>query len=284
MNLIAIDIGNSRVKVALYCQDEEKWVRSISPDPSLEPALRQTIREAWDCIPLSKAAAEPVRDGVLVASSVKPVWTELLEKIIQEELKEKLLLIGRDIPLPIETSVDNPLEVGTDRLIAAAAAFAVVEDAVVVADFGTAVTIDLVDESGVFVGGSISPGFEMSARALQENTAKLPRITMAKPLSPNGANTVEAIRSGLYYSALGLLETICRKFAEQLGRWPQVILTGGGAVLIKEDCEFIDSYVPDLTVRGIIIAYKKYLYEKADIEQLDRQDKPKWTSRTPPKN
>ncbi|MEJ5260129.1 MAG: type III pantothenate kinase [Anaerohalosphaeraceae bacterium] len=283
MNLIAIDIGNSRVKVALYCDDEEKWLRSIPGDPALEKTLRQTLREAWERIPFSKAAAEPIRDGVLVASSVKPVWTDLLEKLVREELNEKVLLVGRDIPLPIETSVDNPLEVGTDRLIAAAAAFAVVEDAVVVADFGTAVTIDLVDESGVFVGGTISPGFEIAAKALQENTAKLPRITMAKPVSPNGANTVEAIRSGLYYSALGLLETVCRKFAEQLGRWPQVILTGGGAALIRDDCEFVDSYVPDLTVRGIIIAYKKYLYEKAEIEQLDREHKPKWTSKPPKK-
>jgi type III pantothenate kinase len=283
MNLVAIDIGNSRIKVALYCEDEEKWLRAIPDNESLEVTLRQTLREAWDRIPLSKTAAEPVRDGVLVASSVKPAWTELLETLVREELNEKLLLVGRDIPLPIETSVDNPLEVGTDRLIAAAAAFAVVEDAVIVADFGTAVTIDLVDESGVFLGGTISPGFEMSAKALQENTAKLPRVTMAKPVSPNGANTIEAIRSGLYYSALGLLETVCRKFAEQLGRWPQVILTGGNAALIRDDCEFVDSYVPDLAVRGIIIAYKKYLYEKADIEQLDREDKPKWTSKTPKK-
>jgi len=283
MNLVAIDIGNSSIKVALYCNDEEKWLRVISGDQSLEKTLRQTLIEAWDSIPLSKAAAEPVRDGILAVSSVKPVWTELVEKLAREELGEKVFLIGRDIPLPIETSVDNPLEVGTDRLVAAAAAFAVVEDAVVVADFGTAVTIDLVDENGVFLGGTISPGFEIAAKALHENTAKLPPVTMAKPISPNGASTEEAIRSGLYYSAVGLLETICRKFAEQMGRWPQVILTGGGASLIREDCEFVDSYVPNLAVRGIVIAYKKYLYEKAEIEQFEREDKPKWTLKSPKK-
>lgn len=273
MNLIAIDIGNSSIKVAFYYKDQEKFLRALPGGEDLEKNLRKTLAEAWDQIPLVKHAAQPVKDAVLVVSSVKPAWTDLLEQIVREDLNEKVLLIGRDIPLPIETSVDNPLEVGTDRLIAAAAAFAVVEDAVIVADFGTAVTIDLVDESGVFVGGTISPGFDMSARALKDNTAQLPQIIMAKPISPNGANTTEAIRSGLYYSAIGLLETICRKYAEQIGHWPQVIVTGGGADLIKKDCEFVDSFVPNLAVRGIVIAYKKYLFEKAEIEKLDEEGK-----------
>ncbi len=170
------------------------------------------------------------------------------------------------MPLPIETGVDSPFEVGTDRLIAAAAAFSVVEDAVVVADFGTAVTIDLVDESGVFVGGTISPGFDLSLAALHEHTAKLPQITMQKPHAVYGANTAEAMRAGVYWAAVGLLETLCRKYAEQLGRWPHVILTGGAAALFKDDCEFVDSYVPNLAVRGIVIAWKKSLFEADDLE------------------
>lgn len=272
MNLIAVDIGNSTIKIAFYYDDEEKFLKTLPGDASLEKNLKDVLIEAWDQVPLVESAKEPIKDAVIVASSVKPAWTQLLEELAAEELDEKVLLIGRNIPLPIETSLDNPLEIGTDRLITAAAAFAVVEDAVIVADFGTAVTIDLVDESGVFVGGTISPGFDMAAKSLKDSTAKLPHITMAKPISPNGGNTEEAIRSGLYYSAVGLLETICRKFAEQIGRWPQVILTGGAAVLIKDDCEFVDSYVPNLAVRGIVIAYKKYLYEKADIEQNDEED------------
>ncbi len=272
MNLIAVDIGNSTVKVAFYCQDEERFLKTLPGDQTLDANLRQTLIEAWDQVPLVKDAREPIKDAVIVASSVKPAWTRILEEIVREELGENVRLIGRDVPLPIETGVDNPLEVGTDRLITAAAAFAVVEDAVIIADFGTAVTIDLVDESGVFVGGTISPGFEMAARSLKDSTAQLPQIAMAKPISPHGANTEEAIRSGLYYSALGLLETICRKFAEQIGHWPQVVLTGGGAKIIIEDCQFVDSYVPNLAVRGIVIAYKKYLYEKNQLDRLKEED------------
>lgn len=272
MNLIAIDIGNSKVKVAFYRNDEEKFLRTFAEDENLEKLLGDTLMEAWDQVPLMASARTPTKDAVIVASSVRPSWTEMLDRLVADELDEKVLLVGRDIPLPIETALDNPLETGTDRLVAAAAAFAVVEGPVVIADFGTAVTVDLVDESGVFVGGTISPGFAMSTKSLHENTARLPEITMQKPAHPYGANTEEAIRSGLYYAAIGLLETITRKYAEQIGHWPQVILTGGAAALIADDCEFVDSYVPNLTVRGIVVAYKKHLYEKAHIEELEEED------------
>ena len=139
----------------------------------------------------------------------------------------------------------------------------------VVADFGTAVTIDLVDEAGVFVGGTISPGFEMALGAMHAHTAKLPAVSMQRPASVYGVNTSEAMRAGVYWAAVGLLETLCRKYAEQLGRWPHVILTGGNAAMFKDDCEFVDSYVPDLAVRGIMIAWKKSLFEADDIERLD---------------
>jgi pantothenate kinase type III len=80
------------------------------------------------------------------------------------------------------------------------------------------------------------------------------------------------MRAGVYWSAVGLLETLCRKYAEQIGHWPQVILTGGAAKVIKDDCEFVDSWVSDLALRGIIIAYKKYIYEQADIAERSEKD------------
>lgn len=273
MNLIAIEIGNTNIKVAFYKNDQEILLRSIDGySQAFESEMASVLHECWDQAPLVAMAAEPVKDCVLVASSVKPEWTEQVTDIVQEELGQKLHVVGQDIPLPIETSVDNPMQVGTDRLVTAAAAFTVVENAVIVADFGTAVTIDLVDENGVFVGGTISPGFDLSLRALKAGTARLPEVVMHRPLHVYGANTEEAMRAGVYWAAVGLLETVCRKYAEQIGHWPQVILTGGAAALIKDDCEFIDSYVPNLAVHGIVIAYKKYLYEKEEIRRLDEED------------
>ncbi len=158
--------------------------------------------------------------------------------------------------------VDEPDKVGTDRVVAAAAAYAVVEDAVAVADFGTAVTIDLIDEKGIFLGGVILPGFEISAKALNENTAQLPKIKVTKPQTPFGKNTTEAMNCGLYFSAVAALQEVIRRYAEKIGKWPHTILTGSAAAMIKDDCEFIDSYVPNLVVKGVVLAYRKYIKEK----------------------
>lgn len=273
MNLIAIDIGNTNIKVAFYLNDEEVFLKKANGGESnIARTLEEILTECWDRAPLVERAKEPVKECVFVASSVRPEWTEMVRDIIKDEFGQKLLVIGVDVPLPIETAVEESLAVGTDRLTAAAAAYAVVEDAVVVADFGTAVTIDMVDEDGVFVGGTISPGFDLSLAALNSGTAKLPQVEMLKPKQVYGANTEEAMRAGVYWSAVGLLETVCRKYAEQIGKWPQVILTGGAAQMIKDDCEFVDSWVSNLALRGIIIAYKKYLFEKADIVELDKED------------
>jgi len=159
--------------------------------------------------------------------------------------------------------VDEPDKVGTDRVVAAAAAYDVVEDAVVVADFGTAVTIDLVDQHGIFQGGVICPGFEISARALKENTTQLPNIKVTKPNAPYGKNTADAINCGLYYSIIGTLEEAVRRYAEHIGRWPQTVITGSAAKTIRDDCEFIDNYAPNLVVKGIVLAYQKYIEEKS---------------------
>ena len=193
---------------------------------------------------------------------MKPTWTKLIHEVVKDNLNEKIHIIGKDIPLPMQLWVDEPDKVGTDRVVSAAAAYAVVEDAVVVADFGTAVTIDLVDQNGVFLGGIICPGFEISAQALKENTAQLPKVTVTRPKEPYGKNTAEAINCGLYYSIVGALEEVIRRYAEKIGKWPQTVITGAAAKVIKDDCQFVDSYVPNLVVKGIVLAYKKYIEEK----------------------
>ena len=263
MNIIAIDIGNTNIDIGLFLDGEEQCIKSFSGQAREE--LTNCLKSAWGEIPVAESSKEGKRNGVIVASSVKPAWTELIANIVGDELGEKVHIIGKDIPLPITCWVDEPGKVGTDRLVAAAAAYAVVEDAVVVADLGTAVTIDLVDQNGIFQGGVICPGFEISAKALNENTAQLPKVTLTRPEAPFGKNTVDAINCGLYYSIIGALEEIIRRYAEKIGRWPQTIITGSGAKLIKDDCQFIDSYVPNLVIKGIVLAYQKYIEEKSTI-------------------
>ena len=260
MNLIAIDIGNTNITIALFLNGEEKFIESVLGKSEAE--LTDLLKSTWQKIPIAKSSKEKKRNGVIVVSSVKPVWTMLIQKLAKESLGEETLLIGKNIPLPMDMAVDEPGEVGTDRVVSAAAAYAVVEDAVVVADFGTALTIDLVDERGVFLGGVICPGFEISAEALKENTAQLPKIKVTRPKTPYGKSTAEAINCGLYYSAIATLQEVIRRYAEKIGKWPQTVITGSAAKIVKDDCDFIDSYVPNLVVKGIALTYRKYIEEK----------------------
>lgn len=257
MNLIAIDIGNTNIGIGLFLNGEEQFVKSLPGESTAE--LTELLKSTWEMIPVAESSKEGKRDGVIVASSVKPEWTEIISNTVKQTIGEKMFLVGKDIPYPIELSINEPQTIGTDRALAASAAYAVVEQAVVVADFGTAVTIDLVDDRGVFCGGVIFPGFEMSANALHNHTAQLPKVTVKKPDWPFGKNTVDAINAGLYYSAVSSLQEIVRRYAETLGTWPQTIITGSGAKLIKDDCEFVDNYVPDLVIKGIALAYKKFI-------------------------
>jgi len=241
---------------------QEQFIKSVPGRARVK--LAECLKSAWQEIPVLETSKDKKRDGVIVVSSVKPAWTKLIREIAKNDLGEKPYIIGKDIPLPMTLSVDEPEKVGTDRVVSAAAAYAVVEDAVVVADFGTAVTIDLVDESGVFQGGVIFPAFEVSAKALKENTAQLPNVKVTRPKAPYGKNTADAINCGLYYSAVGTLEEVTRRYAEKIGKWPQTVLTGAAAKVIADDCQFIDSYVPNLVVKGIVLTYKKYIENKME--------------------
>lgn len=261
MNLIAVDIGNTNIDIGLFLAGQEKSIESIFGGDKTK--LTEVIKNVWQQIPPLASSKEKKRDGVIVVSSVKPDWTDLVREIAKEKLGEKILVIGENIPIPISMWVDEPVKVGTDRAIAAAAAYAVAEGAVIVADFGTALTIDLVDENGVFQGGVICPGFAMAAKALKDSTTQLPEIEVTKPQMPYGKNTAEAVNCGLYYAAVGTLEEMIRRYAEKMGTWPQTILTGAAAAVIKDDCQFIDNYVPNLVVKGIVLAYKKYIDEKS---------------------
>jgi type III pantothenate kinase len=263
MNIIAIDIGNTNIGIGLFLDGKEQFIQTI-PGGS-DGQLRQCLTDAWGEIPVLETSTEGKRNGAIVVSSVKPAWTDEVRRIVEEDLHEKIQVIGEDIPLPMLVWLDDPKRVGTDRVVAASAAYAVVEDAVVVADLGTAVTIDLVDEHGVFQGGVIVPGFDISAQALKDHTAQLPKVTVHQPSGPYGKNTADAINCGLYYSIIGAMEEIIRRYAEQIGRWPQTILTGAGAETIKDDCPFIDNYVPHLVIKGIVLAYMKYVEEKSEM-------------------
>ena len=227
VSILACDVGNTRV------------------------ALAEALRQLWDELPAPRK---------IVAASVSPPNLAILERAAARAVPgEPVLLIGRDVPLPIALDVEEPARVGVDRLCSAAMAYEQLGEACVVADFGTAITVDCVSPDGVFLGGAILPGLRLGAAALHAGTAALPRVEPRRPDWVFGKNTEQAIIGGLVHGARGALRGLTEAYATELGLWPLLIVTGGDAELIAthEEGGIIHAVVPDLCLRGIALAYHK---------------------------
>ena len=242
--ILACDVGNSRIAMACVACDEASDVRRLAGDDAA--ALADALAEVWEATP------EPKR---IAASSVSPAGLERLEAAA-ERLGQKVLVVGRELDLPIETALDDPAAVGTDRLCAAAMAYHRTDQACVVADFGTAITIDCVNAEGVFLGGAILPGLTTGAEALARQGAQLPKVQLVAPDWVFGRDTRQAIVGGLVFGARGALRTIAEAYATELGVWPVLILTGGDAELIGAGCDDVHAIVPDLALTGVALAHR----------------------------
>ncbi len=250
-HVLACDVGNFAVRIARIHGDEVADMRSFRVGEL--SSLAGVMRELWSQTPSPR---------VIAAASVNPAALKALEAAAAEGLEQKILVVGRDLPRPIDTDLVSPLSVGSDRLCAAVAAFDRLGMACVVADFGTAVTIDCVSDQGVFLGGAILPGLRMQARAMQEQTAALPLVEPAEPPDVFGKDTTEAIQAGILAAARGSLRALAESYATELGNWPVVILTGGDAELVGSkllETGMVQAIVPDLTLRGVAMAYYRTL-------------------------
>ncbi|MCD6303557.1 MAG: type III pantothenate kinase [Planctomycetes bacterium] len=245
-HVLACDVGNSAIHLAHVCGEEVTDFQSIGTGELDQLAGR--LAELWRRIP------EPRR---LVACSVNPPALERLEEAAGG-IGQDVLLVGRELPLPIATDLPSPQAVGTDRLCAAVAAYDRLGVACVVADCGTAITIDCVSAEGVFLGGAILPGLAMAAESLHQRTAQLPRVEPSEATWTFGKDTRQAIVGGILATARGALRELVESYATELGQWPIVILTGGDAHLIcphPGDGGLVQAIVPDLAVRGAAMAY-----------------------------
>ncbi len=256
--LVLMDIGNSRIGLATWSagvRGESQHVAGAEP-----AAVAHHVRQLWETL-----ASCPRR--TLVVSSVCPPVAEPVLTACREQGIAPVQVVGQDIDLPIAADVPAPLKVGTDRLCVAAAAYARVRGACVVADFGTALTIDLVADNNVFLGGTILPGLNLSAQALHEHTALLPLVEIGTPTETLGKDTASAIRNGVFAMMVGALREITERYATQIGKWPPLVLTGGDAATIASACDFVDLVVPDLCLDGLVIAYRNAAGIRDDDEE-----------------
>ena len=249
---IVIDIGNSRIGIATWHEDQIKTPLHLATDDT--KAFEESLRAHCE------ASSDKQPAAVVIGSVVSERLSEC-RILVKKLLGQNGLVVGETIDLPIDVSVKDAKAIGVDRVCAAAAAFEQLQAACAVVDFGTAVTVDLVDDDGTLLGGAILPGLDLQTRALHEHTACLPEVSLEIPELPYGRDTTEAICTGVCRGIAGAVRRLVEGYATVLNRWPHVVATGGGIEFMAPICDFVDSIVPDLTLRGVGIAYSKHLSE-----------------------
>jgi len=244
--LFACDVGNTRVGIALVRDGQ----------------IRQTVRVPLaglsglaTCFRLDSSSSAERTTSPVIVSSVNPEATESLRKMVGQFTSGPFLVARQDFPVLIETAVDQAEAVGVDRLLAALAARELVRDAAIVVDVGTAMTVDAVDAGGRFLGGAILPGPTLGAWALHQKTAALPEVALDAPIGAVGANTEEAIRSGLILGAAGAIERLVAEQRKALGSEVRVLATGGGLFHLASVLTCFDEVRPDLVLEGLVVAY-----------------------------
>ncbi len=246
--LLVIDIGNTRTSMAVC---DEDGIHDVTHVPTADPdTWAPVVDQTW-----SACGGAAHRD--IVIASVAPRRTEHMLACIDKTCGVDALVVRDDLPLPLELAIDNPREVGVDRICCAAAAYERTHSACAVASLGTATTIDCVSADGRFLGGAILPGVEMCFDMLCERTEQLPRAAYTAPERPFGRNTLEAINCGVVYGTLGALREIVERFATELSEWPRLVVTGGNAPVISRLSDFVDAVVPNLCLIGIALTHRR---------------------------
>lgn len=253
--LLVVDVGNTQTHFGVFEQ----------AGPPLEHWRFATVREST-CDELGAVLANLLAlrglrfeqiDAAIVSTTV-PQLSEEWQAMATRYLEQEMLVVGPAIRTGMPIRMDNPHEVGADRLVNAVAAYERVRGACVVVDFGTAITYDVVSEAGEYLGGIITPGAEISIDALYERAAKLPKVELAHPRSLIGKSTVDAIRSGIVYGFASQVDGIVRRLRDELGAATTVIATGGLAgALVPFVRETIDEVDDLLTLTGLRLIWER---------------------------
>ena len=252
--LLAIDIGNTNLVFALFSGAEVKAQWRIRTD-----AHRSSDEYAvWLLALMARAGFSEKDISAVIMSSVVPDANFSVKSFVRTYLKlEPKLIASGEIDLGMPILLDNPRELGADRLINAYAAWSQYKQALVVIDFGTATTFDVVSGKGEYLGGVIAPGINLSLEALQRAAAKLHGISIVHPEVVIGKNTTSAMQSGIYYGYAGLIEGIVTRIKAERGETMKVIATGGLAPLYGDATTMIDTVDSDLTIRGLRLIHER---------------------------
>lgn len=243
--LLAIDIGNTNINLGVF---DGRRLRSFQLSTngsriSYKRIMRRQLKRGPDSA---------------VICSVVPSRTTVISGLLRHLFPGiKIFIVGRNMRVPIKNLYKDPRQVGQDRLVGAYAASEIYGAPVIIADFGTAVTIDAVSKSGSYLGGAIAPGIEISLSALHKMTALLPEVRPSKPKALIGRDTKESILSGVIFGLSGMTDTLINKIKQRSGPACKVIGTGGGIALVSPHTSVIDIIDKDLVLKGLRLIYCK---------------------------
>lgn len=247
-DILAIDIGNTSTFFAHFSGKRIKKSTRITTHSLTAKTLAMLKK---------KFSLQNIRTAVI--ASVVPQAANRLQREITKKWGLKTYAIGKDFDAPIINRYKNPRQVGVDRLVNAAAAFDRYHRDAIVIDFGTAITFDIVSKKGEYLGGVIAPGIEISLEALNQKTALLPKIRLAHPKNLIGRDTAESIRVGCSVGLGGLCDRLVEQISRRYHLDPLVIATGGYARFMARYCKRIQKIDAELTMRGILLSFKKFL-------------------------
>ncbi|MBU1852972.1 MAG: type III pantothenate kinase [Candidatus Omnitrophica bacterium] len=238
--LLAIDIGNTNIHNGIFRKRSLK--RTFRIPTCVENLTSHYIRNL-------KPDLNDIEKVIVV--SVVPERLRKVEGALKKVLGKKILIVGRDVDSGVKNIYKNPRQVGQDRLCNALAAYRLYGGEAIIVDFGTAITIDVINSSREYLGGVIAPGVEISINALSEKASLLPKVNIKKPRAILGKETKESMVSGAVYGFSSLCDGIVRRLKKRYCKNGQVIATGGMSRLIGPYCETVDKIDPDLTLKGL---------------------------------
>ncbi len=245
--LLVIDAGNTNIVFAVH--DGTRWVGNFR----IATEAQRTSDEyaVWLMALLALRRIPPAEVRTAVIGTVVPAALYHLRRLCRDWFEVEPLIANSTLHWGFEIRVDNPSEVGADRLVNALAAHERYRGPLVVIDFGTATTFDVVEGDGAYVGGVIAPGINLSIEALHQAAARLPRIGIGRPQAVIGRSTVPAMQSGIYWGYVGLIEGLVARIQGEFDRPLKVVATGGLAPLFSEGTLVMERIDPDLTLDGL---------------------------------
>ena len=245
--LLVVDAGNTNIVFAVH--DGNGWRGSWRI--ATEPQRTSDEYAVWLLTLLSYTGIKPAAIERAVIGTVVPAALYHLRRLCRDWFQTEPLVARSSLDWGFEIRIDNPGEVGADRLLNTLAAHQAYRGPLIVLDFGTATTFDVVDHDGTYLGGVIAPGINLSIEALHQAAARLPRIGIGRPQAVIGRSTVPAMQSGIYWGYVGLVEGLITRIRAECEHPMKVIATGGLAPLLAEGTTIIDRVDPDLTLDGL---------------------------------